>query len=80
MHAILLEFQYAPRFLAHSFGAARYPVSAVYNLEVRSSKKETSFFFGLFFKAIGRPLLYTIYGFFAISFEYGRHVLEAHCG
>ena len=40
-------------------------------------KKETSFSSELF-KGRGRPLLFTIHEFFSISFEDGRHVLDAH--
>ena len=33
-----------------------------------------------FFKGRGRPLLFSSDEFFALSFEDGLHVLDAHCG
>ena len=56
-------------------------ILCLYNIMcIRPSRKETSFSSGLFLVKRGRPLLFTIYEFFGISFEDGRHVFNAHCG
>ena len=55
-------------------------MGGVTDSNIRPTKRETSLSSGFLFKGRGRPLLFTMYVLFAISFEDCGNALDAHCG